>query len=109
MVAGRTDEIAVMYAGQIVERAPTATLFSEVRMPYTAALLGSIPSLSAPRHERLRVITGRPPDLAQPIEGCRFAARCPYARAKCRAEAPPLESDGSHQFRCWFPLEERAA
>jgi oligopeptide/dipeptide ABC transporter ATP-binding protein len=110
VVAGRTDEIAVMYAGQVVERAPTATLFSDVKMPYTAALLSSIPSLRTPRHERLRVITGRPPDLGQPLEGCRFASRCPYARAKCRAEAPPLEAaGGGHEFRCWFPLEERAA
>jgi oligopeptide/dipeptide ABC transporter ATP-binding protein len=110
VVAGRTDEIAVMYAGQVVERASTEQLFAEVKMPYTAALLGSIPSLRSRPHERLRVITGRPPDLAKPSEGCRFAARCPYARAKCRAEAPPLETtSGDHQFRCWFPLEERAA
>jgi oligopeptide/dipeptide ABC transporter ATP-binding protein len=110
VVAGRTDDVVVMYAGQVVEKAPTATIFTDVKMPYTAALLGSIPSLRTPRHERLRVITGRPPDLADPPEGCRFAARCPYARAKCRAEEPPLEtaSEG-HEFRCWFPLETRAA
>ena len=110
VVAGRTDDVIVMYAGQVVERAPTATLFTDVKMPYTAALLSSIPSLRTPRHERLKVITGRPPDLVEPPQGCRFAARCPYARAKCRAEEPPLETAAQgHEFRCWFPLETRAA
>jgi oligopeptide/dipeptide ABC transporter ATP-binding protein len=111
VVAGRTDEIIVMYAGQVVERAPTTTLFTKVKMPYTEALLASIPSLSAPAHERLRVITGRPPDLVDPPTGCRFAARCPYARAKCRAEQPPLiEADTpGHLYRCWFPVPDQVA
>jgi oligopeptide/dipeptide ABC transporter ATP-binding protein len=111
VVAGRTDEIVVMYAGQIVERAPTLTLFTKVKMPYTEALLASIPDLAAPTHERLRVIKGRPPALIDPPAGCRFASRCPYARAKCRTEQPPLEeaSTPGHLFRCWYPVADRTA
>jgi peptide/nickel transport system ATP-binding protein len=107
VVAGRTDEIIVMYAGQVVERAPTAELFAKVRMPYTEALIASIPSLTAPTHERLRVITGRPPQLVDLPVGCRFAPRCPYVQERCRREEPPLE-EGSpgHLHRCWFPLPD---
>jgi oligopeptide/dipeptide ABC transporter ATP-binding protein len=105
VVAGRTDEIAVMYAGQIVEQAPTATLFRRVRMPYTEALLRSIPALDAPSHSRLMAIPGRPPDLVNPPNACRFAPRCPYVQDKCRNEAPPLiEDEPGHTFRCWFPV-----
>ncbi len=106
VVANRTDEIAVMYAGKVVERAPTRTLFTEMRMPYTEALLKSIPRLDNPSHTRLQVIDGRPPDLARMPKGCRFAARCPYAQEKCLTEEPPLrpaESPG-HYFACWFPV-----
>ena len=80
VVAGRADEIAVMYAGQIVERAPTRTLFAEVRMPYTEGLLKSIPKLEQPSHSRLQIIGGRPPDLVNPPPGCKFAPRCPMCR-----------------------------
>jgi peptide/nickel transport system ATP-binding protein len=80
VVAGHTDEIAVMYAGQIVEKAPTKTLFARMRMPYTAALLESIPRVENPSHTRLNVIAGRPPDLIDPPRGCRFAPRCPYVQ-----------------------------
>jgi oligopeptide/dipeptide ABC transporter ATP-binding protein len=105
VVAGRTDEIAVMYAGQIVEKAPTATLFRHVRMPYTEALLRSIPVLDRPSHSRLQAIPGRPPDLVDPPNACRFAPRCPYVQEKCRNEAPPLvEAEPGHSFRCWFPV-----
>jgi oligopeptide/dipeptide ABC transporter ATP-binding protein len=105
VVAGRTDEVIVMYAGQVVERAPTAELFADVRMPYTEALLASIPSLTTPTHERLRVITGRPPQLIDLPGGCRFAPRCPYVQDRCRAEEPPLEElSPGHLHRCWFPL-----
>src|SRR5690606_29763230 len=101
VVAGRADEIAVMYAGQIVERAPTATLFANVRMPYTEALLASMPRLDQPSHSRLEAIPGRPPQLIDPPPGCRFAPRCPYAQDRCRTEAPPLVgSDPGHWYRC---------
>jgi oligopeptide/dipeptide ABC transporter ATP-binding protein len=105
VVAGRADEIAVMYAGRIVEKAPTAQLFANVRMPYTEALLRSIPMLDAPSHTRLQAIPGRPPDLVSPPSGCRFAPRCPYAQDRCWAEEPPLvEDQPGHSYRCWFPV-----
>ncbi len=106
VVAGHTDEIAVMYAGQIVEQAPTRTLFAKMRMPYTAALVESIPRLENPSHTRLNVIAGRPPDLIDPPKGCRFAPRCPYAQDRCREEQPPLieADDPGHVYRCWFPV-----
>ncbi len=105
VVANRADEIAVMYAGQVVEQAPTAALFSGMKMPYTEALLASIPRLENPSHHRSTVIPGRPPDLVDPPPGCRFAARCSYVQARCVREAPPLrDAGGGHSFRCWFPV-----
>jgi peptide/nickel transport system ATP-binding protein len=106
VVAGRTDEIAVMYAGQIVEKAPTATLFSSMRMPYTEALLNSIPKLDQASHTKLEIIGGRPPDLINPPKGCNFAPRCKYAQPKCHDEEPPLteaETPG-HAYRCFYPV-----
>jgi peptide/nickel transport system ATP-binding protein len=106
VVAGRADEIAVMYAGQIVERAPTRTLFAQMRMPYTEGLLKSIPKLEQPSHSRLQIIGGRPPDIVSPPPGCKFAPRCPYAQEKCHTEEPPLveaETPG-HYFKCWYPV-----
>ena len=110
VVAGRADEIAVMYAGRIVERAPTATLFRDMRMPYTEALLKSIPKLEQPSHTRLQIIGGRPPDLVNPPPGCRFAPGCPYAQPKCRTEAPPLQEAETpgHLYRCWYPVGTEA-
>jgi peptide/nickel transport system ATP-binding protein len=106
VVAGRADEIAVMYAGQIVERAPTRTLFAHMRMPYTEGLLKSIPKLEQPSHSRLQIIGGRPPDLVRPPPGCKFAPRCPYAQDKCHVDEPPLvEADTpGHYFKCWYPV-----
>jgi len=107
VVAGRADEIAVMYAGRIVEKAPTKVLFSEMRHPYTEALLASIPKIADPSHTRLQTIGGRPPNLISPPEGCKFSPRCAYAQAKCHTEDPPLTDpdEHGHQFRCWFPVE----
>ena len=103
VVAGRADEIAVMYAGRIVERAPTRTLFGAVRHPYTEALLRSIPKLAEPSHTRLTAIAGRPPDIISPPKGCRFRARCTRRQAKCE-ETPPLMETSPRQFAaCWFP------
>src|SRR5689334_24147539 len=110
VVAGRTDDIAVMYAGRIVEKAPTRVLFTETRHPYTEALLKSIPKLAAPSHTKLEAIAGRPPDLVKPPVGCKFAPRCPYAQEKCVQEEPPLvdpEVPG-HSFRCHFPVGTEA-
>lgn len=109
VVAGRTDEIIVMYGGKIVEKAPTASLFERVRMPYTEALMGSIPKITDPSHTRLSAIGGRPPDLVAPPKGCNFAPRCPYAQARCHVEEPPLTEDSpGHVYRCWYPVDPPA-
>jgi peptide/nickel transport system ATP-binding protein len=106
VVATRTDEIIVMYAGNVVERAPTRVLFSQMAMPYTEALLRSTPRIANPSHTRLVTIDGRPPDLSAPPPGCPFAPRCPYAQDKCRQAKPPLTPSAvpGHSFACWFPL-----
>ena len=91
VVAGHTDDIAVMYGGKLVEMAPTASLFANMKMPYTEALLQSIPKLEQPSHTRLNVISGRPPDLVNPPVGCRFArvARTPRIAAVRRSHRSP--------------------
>jgi len=114
VVAGRADDIMVMYAGRVVEKAPTKVLFSELRHPYTEALLLSIPKIAAPSHTRLLSITGRPPDIVAPPQGCKFSPRCPYVQPRCIEEEPPLVEAPTpgHEFRCWIPVgtpESRAA
>jgi len=105
VVAGNTDYVAVMYAGEIVEQATTVDLFANMKMPYTEALLNSIPKINSQSGARLRVIEGRLPDPTQRPSGCGFAARCSYVQAKCTAEHPPLVDAGNgHLYRCWFPL-----
>jgi oligopeptide/dipeptide ABC transporter ATP-binding protein len=104
VVAGLADDIAVMYAGRIVERAPTLALFQRPRMPYTEALLSSIPTIGH-HGTRLRVIEGRPPDMVRPPSGCRFHPRCPYRGDGCSTAVPPLEEDADGRaFACWYPL-----
>ena len=105
VVAGRTSRINVMYAGRIVETAPTHELFSAMRHPYTQALLASIPRLESDNTKALVSIPGIPPDMTNPPPGCRFAARCPYARDRCRTEEPPLTGQGGHLFSCWYPVD----
>ena len=111
VVAGRTDEVAVMYAGRVVERAPTRELFHHMRMPYTAALMAALPKLDAPPHTRLPAIGGRPPDPINPPPGCSFAPRCIYADAACDEAKPPLSAPDrmGHQFACIRPLPEKVA
>ncbi len=105
VVATRTDEIIVMYAGHVVERAPTNVLFKSMAMPYTEALLNSLPRIANPSHTRLTAIEGRPPDLLRPSPGCPFAPRCPYAQEKCHVEKPPLvQLTPTHSYACWYPL-----
>jgi peptide/nickel transport system ATP-binding protein len=107
VVAGHTDEIAVMYGGKLVEMAPTRELFANMKMPYTEALLHSIPKLADPSHTRLNVISGRPPDLVNPPVGCRFAPRCPYVQTRCQEQEPPLIAtveDPRHTYACWYPV-----
>lgn len=105
VVAGHTDKIAVMYAGHLVEYAPTSELFANMKMPYTEALLKSIPRLETPTGSRLPVIEGRLPDPTSTAPGCPFANRCPYVQDKCRNETPPLTDSGNgHFYRCFFPI-----
>jgi peptide/nickel transport system ATP-binding protein len=89
VVAEMADEVAVMYAGQIVERAPVRALFARPEHPYTVGLLGSIPRLDEKR-EHLPSIEGRVPDMTRPPDGCRFAARCPFVEPACRTSTPEL-------------------
>ncbi|MGH1561565.1 ABC transporter ATP-binding protein [Mumia sp. DW29H23] len=107
VVAGRTDNIAVMYAGRVVEMAPTRRLFAHMRHPYTRALIDAIPKLDHPSHTRLASIPGRPPTIVDPPPGCSFAARCPSAQDRCTKETPTLvttpDSD-RHAAACFFPL-----
>jgi peptide/nickel transport system ATP-binding protein len=110
VVAETCDDVAVMYAGQIVERAPIARLLSAPEHPYTVGLLGSIPHIDG-RQQRLATIPGVVPSLADTFAGCRFAGRCPFADVRCRSQAPPLVriADG-HLTRCWkAPLEALVA
>ena len=110
VVAGRTDEVAVMYAGRVVERAPTPALFKKMRMPYTEALLAALPRLDTAPHTPLPAISGRPPDPTRPLPGCSFSPRCRYAVARCQAEKPALTDAESreHQFACFHPIEAHA-
>jgi peptide/nickel transport system ATP-binding protein len=111
VVAARTDEVAVMYAGRIVERAPTTRLFKAMRMPYTEALLAAIPKLDTPPHTPLPAISGRPPDPTRPFPGCSFAPRCRYRAELCEEQKPgltPIDATG-HEYACWHPLRPRPA
>jgi oligopeptide/dipeptide ABC transporter ATP-binding protein len=112
VVAETADDIAVMYAGQIVEQATALDLFDRPEHPYTEALLGALPKLDEPdaRNARLASIPGRPPDLLTPPEACRFAPRCKYAGTDdCTKVAPQLrEIRSGHWVRSAHPTSERA-
>ena len=109
VVAEVCDEVAVMYAGEIVERAPADALFEAPQHPYTVGLLASIPRLDL-RADRLAVIEGVVPDMASPPIGCRFADRCPFVLEECRAAPPPVVELGGRWSRCLrAPLERLAA
>ena len=104
-----TDELAIMYAGRIVEAGPTPTVLTRMRMPYTRALFESIPQLDAPPRTELRTIKGSPPDLAAIPDGCEFHPRCPVQTERCR-QLPDVTEDAhaAHWFTCWNPyLEDR--
>lgn len=106
VVAKRTDRVLVMYAGRVVETASTKVLFNEMRHPYTAALLASIPRIKQPSHTRLAVIGGRPVDVIDPQPGCRFAPRCTSSQPRCTREDPVLTPTGTpgHSFACFYPV-----
>jgi oligopeptide/dipeptide ABC transporter ATP-binding protein len=111
VVADIADEILVMYAGRVVERAKTRDLFYDPQMPYTWGLLGSIPRLDRPRPERLHSIKGAPPSLINMPEGCKFRPRCPHAFEKC-SEEPALENrveTPGHLDRCWLDVDYKRA
>ena len=107
VVAEICDEVAVMYAGEIVERAPIDVIFEQPGHPYTVGLLGSIPRPDR-RTERLATVPGRVPDMTAPPPGCRFAPRCPFAAEACVASPPPrVPLSRDHWTRCVrAPIEE---
>jgi peptide/nickel transport system ATP-binding protein len=106
VVAEVCDEVAVMYAGEIVERASVDALFAQPEHPYTIGLLGSIPRLDH-RTDRLAAIEGLVPSMSEVPSGCRFAPRCPFASERCHHERPPIvRIDAGHWSRCFkVPLE----
>jgi len=101
VVAQVCDEVLVMYAGNIVERAPAKRLFRKPKHPYTIGLLDSIPKLFEDEEELLHTIKGSVPDISRLPPGCRFAARCPRAVEACRGRLPPYKYVGEGQeVRC---------
>ena len=106
VAVSRAHTIAVMYAGKIVEYAPAVDLLTRTRMPYTKALIESIPRLENPPHTRLNSIDGHPPNLIHSYSGCHFAPRCVYANSLCREKEPGLTADKytGHYYACWYPL-----
>jgi oligopeptide transport system ATP-binding protein len=123
VVAGMTKRVNVMYAGFLVESAPTADLFARPRHPYTVGLLHSMPRLDAQPGEPLIPIEGVPPDLRQAPVGCPFAPRCAWRVEACWTSMPPLEPidrtgeivttgpNATHRIACWNPAtsDEAAA
>ncbi|HSE06088.1 MAG TPA: ABC transporter ATP-binding protein [Methylomirabilota bacterium] len=108
IVAKMCDQVAVMYAGRLVEWGPVTRIFDAPAHPYTQALLGSIPRMGDGR-ERLTAIDGQPPDLAAPPPGCAFHPRCPQAMAHCREQAPPETALAPrHTTRCWLSVPAAA-
>ncbi|MBO0683417.1 MAG: ABC transporter ATP-binding protein, partial [Candidatus Dormibacteraeota bacterium] len=102
VVADMCDQVAVMYAGRVVERGPVESIFSNPQHPYTEALLRSIPLLGSTQAEPLRVIRGMVPSPFRWPPGCRFAARCDYAYVRCLEEDPPLMAAGEQRSACWL-------
>ena len=109
VIAEMAHDVAVMYAGRIVERANVAELFARPQHPYTIGLLGSIPKLHV-ESETLTAIQGQVPNPAEIPPGCRFMPRCPFATDKCRVDDPPLMAvTAGDEAACWYaPLEEKA-
>ena len=111
VVAETCDEVVVMYAGRVVEQAPTEALFAAPRHHYTAGLLRSVPRYGETGRERTRLveIKGMVPALADLPEGCKFADRCGAVRDRCRTAEPELVQLGASRVRCHFPVEVGAA
>jgi peptide/nickel transport system ATP-binding protein len=109
VIAGRTDRVVVMYAGQVVEEANTETIFTSMRHPYAAALLESVPSVDRTEGDRLLSIPGLPPDLSKELVGCRFAPRCTETTERCFFESPALTIQEGHEYRCFNPVNGPSA
>ena len=108
IVAGLADRVVVMYGGYVIEEAPVKTLYADPKHPYTIGLLGSLPSLSKSRKERLASIDGIPPVLYRKATTCPFAPRCAYRVDHCFAENPPLLEVGlNHRTACWVDTQTR--
>jgi peptide/nickel transport system ATP-binding protein len=110
VIAETVDEVAVMYAGRIVERASTETIFRAPEHPYTWGLLKSIPRLDVPREAPLVPIPGAPPSLIERPSGCHFHPRCPYVRASHTRTDPrlaPVPGDPEHGVACLLPPATR--
>ena len=102
IVAKMCDQLAVMYAGRVVESGPVSQIFNTPTHPYTEALLNSIPRMTDNR-QRLTAIDGQPPDLSAMPPGCSFAPRCPEVFDRCRAQAPPaFTTSAGRSARCWL-------
>ena len=107
VVARIVDQVVVMYAGRVVERAPTRHLFARPSHPYTLALLGSLPTPATQHRQRLTQIGGTPPDPTQLERGCPFRARCPFVIGRCAEEEPPLIDRGPEvAAACWRAPDE---
>ncbi|MGY1842685.1 ABC transporter ATP-binding protein [Modestobacter sp. SYSU DS0875] len=103
LAASYAQDVVVMYAGRAVEHAPTRTLFANVRMPYTRALLGAIPALDREPHSLLPVTPGQPPDLSALPKGCPFRPRCSNATDRCVEQPALIEHEPQHSWACWHP------
>ncbi len=108
VVAQICDRVGVMYAGQLVEVAPVATIFGSPSHPYTQALLAALPTAEQERGS-LRVIEGRVPDLTAPPPGCRFSPRCPHRMPECDRVPPLAFEDPEHEIACWLSNATRQA
>lgn len=107
VVARIVDNVVVMYAGRVVERAPTRRLFARPSHPYTLALLGSLPHAGTGHRQLLTQIGGTPPDPSRLEPGCPFRPRCPFQVERCAEEEPPLLDRGLGSFAaCWRPPDE---
>jgi peptide/nickel transport system ATP-binding protein len=105
VIASRTERVAVMYGGRIIEQARTDEVVSQPRHPYTEALFDALPELAARSARSLYSIPGRPPDLTAAPEGCSFAPRCRHARDWCASRVPALDGDHpGHTYACFFPV-----
>ncbi|MGW6152369.1 ABC transporter ATP-binding protein [Streptomyces sp. NPDC055144] len=108
LVSHFSDQLLVMYAGQVVEQGPTRTVFDHPSHPYSRGLLEAFPSIRGPRVP-LHGIPGSPPDLAAPPAGCRFTPRCPLVHERCHVSEPALYEVGAARSRCLLHLTEAAS